>query len=127
MATNGEKIIYPELSYKIVGFAMDVHNSLGYGFLEKVYENSMMVLLRRAGIKAQQQAPIKVFFEGETVGDYIADILVEDIIILELKSVEKISNAHKAQALNYLKATGLRLAILLNFGKECLEYERLAN
>lgn len=127
MNTNSDKVIYPELSYRIIGLAMDVHNALGGGFLEKVYENALMVLLRRAGIKAQQQAPIKVYFEGEVVGDYIADILVEDCIILELKAVDKITDVHRAQALNYLKATGLRLVILINFGKQRLESERFVN
>jgi len=124
MDTNKEKILHKDLSYKVVGLAMEVHNKLGYGFLEKVYERAMMVLLRREGIQATQQAPITVHFEGEVTGDYYADILVEDKIILELKVVEKIANIHRAQALNYLKATGLRLAILLNFGKERLQYER---
>lgn len=104
---------------------MEVHRKLGYGFLEKVYENAMMVLLRQQGIHAKQQAPITVYFNGEVVGDYYADILVEDKIILELKAIEKIADAHRAQTLNYLKATELHLVILLNFGKERLEYERL--
>lgn len=125
MDTNENKILYKDLSYKIVGLAMRVHSKLGYGFLEKVYENALMILLRREEIKAEQQAPITVYFDGEVVGDYYADILVEDKIILEIKSVEKIIDAHRAQALNYLKATGLRLAIILDFGKEKLEYERI--
>ncbi len=124
MDTNKEKIIYKDLSFKIVGLAMMVHSKLGYGFLEKIYENALMVLLGREGIRAKQQSPVTVYFEGEVVGDYYVDILVEDIIILELKAVEKIIDVHKAQTLNYLKATGLQLAILLNFGKEKLEYER---
>ena len=124
MDTNKEKILYKDLSYKIIGLAMEVHSKLGYGFLEKVYENAMMVLSRREGIHAKQQAPITVYFDGEVVGDYYANILVEDKIILELKAIEKIADAHRAQTLNYLKATGLRLAILLNFGKERLQYER---
>ena len=125
MVTNEKEIIHKDLAYQVIGLAMDVHSGLGYGFLEKVYENALMVLLRREGINAKQQSPINVFFEGQNVGDYFADILVEDKIILELKSVEKIIDIHKAQALNYLKATGLRLAIVLNFGKERLQYERL--
>ena len=122
---ESDKIVYRDLSYKIVGLAMTVHNELGYGFLEKVYENAMMVLLRRDGITAQQQYPIKVQFQGEIIGDYYADILVEDKIILELKSTDQIVDVHRAQTLNYLKATGLKLALILNFGKEKLEYERL--
>ena len=124
MDSNKDKILYKDLSYKIVGLAMEIHSKLGYGFLEKVYENAMMVLLRREGIHAEQQAPITVYFDGEIVGDYYADILVEDKAILELKAIEKITDAHRAQTLNYLKATGLQLAILFNFGKGRLEYER---
>ncbi len=122
---NKSEILYKDLSFKVVGLAMQVHNTLGFGFLEKIYENSLMVLLKREGIKAKQQAPITVYFEGENVGEYFADILIEDKIILELKSADNIVNAHRAQTLNYLKATGLNLAIILNFGKERLEYERL--
>jgi GxxExxY protein len=104
---------------------MQVHTELGYGFLEKVYENALMILLRENGIKAEQQVPIKVYFHSQIVGEYIADILVEDCIIIELKAQDKIASNHKAQTLNYLKATGLKLAILSNFGKHKLEYERL--
>jgi len=125
MDTNENNILYKDLSYKIVGFAMRVHSKLGYGFLEKVYENALMVLFRREGIEAKQQAPITVYFEEEVVGNYYADILVEDKVILEIKSVENIIDAHIAQTLNYLKATGLRLAIILNFSKEKLEYKRI--
>ncbi len=124
MDTNKE-ILHKDLSYKIIGLAMQVHRELGFGFLEKVYENSMMVLFRRENITAKQQAPVSVSFEGEIVGDYYADILIEDKIILELKAIEKITDAHKAQALNYLKSTGLKLAIIINFGKQRLEYERI--
>lgn len=125
MDTNEDIILYKELSYKVIGLAMRVHSGLGHGFLEKVYERALMVLLRRGNIAAVQQAPIIVSFEGEVVGDYYADVLVENKIILEIKSTEKIIDAHRAQALHYLKATGLRLAIILNFGKEKLEYERM--
>ena len=79
---------------------MDVYNKLGHGFLEKVYENALMILLKKNGIKAKQQAPITVYFENEIAGEYYTDILVEDKIILELKSIEKIINIHRAQTLN---------------------------
>ena len=126
MNTNEDNIIiYKDLSYKLIGLAMRVHSGLGHGFLEKVYERALMILLRRENIESAQQAPITVTFEGEAVGDYYADILVENKIILEIKSAEKIIDAHRAQALHYLKATGIRLAIILNFGKEKLEYERM--
>ena len=120
-----KNILYPDLSYEIIGAAMEVHRELGRGFLEKVYENSLMVMFKNDKIKAIQQASIKVYFKNEIVGNYIADILVEDKIILELKSVDKINDVHKAQTLNYLKATSLKLAIIINFKKQSLEYERI--
>ncbi len=122
-----EDLLYGDLSYKVIGAAMKVHRTLGYGYLEKIYENSLIVELQRNGLFAEQQLPIKVRYEGVVVGDYFADILVERKIILELKSASAISPAHKAQTLNYLKATGLELAIVLNFGPKSLEHHRLIN
>lgn len=90
-----------------------------------MYENALIVLFRKAGIEAEQQAPITVLFDGEAVGTYYADILVENKIILELKTVTEISEPHKAQTLNYLKATGLDLAIIFNFANTRLEYQRI--
>ncbi len=126
MDISVEKLLYKDLSYRIVGLAMQVHRELGFGFSEKVYENALMMLLRQEGITALQQAPISVCFRGEVVGDYYADIVIEDSIILELKSVDRIIDAHRSQVLNYLKATGFQLAIILNFAKKKLEHERLA-
>ena len=123
--TNKNSIVYKDLSYQIISLAMEAHGKLGFGFLEKVYENAMMVLFRREKNPAVQQSPIQVHFEGEVIGNYVPDILVDGKIILELKSVENITNAHRAQVLNYLKATQKRLAIILNFAKKRLEYERL--
>ncbi|MCK8816291.1 GxxExxY protein [Natroniella sulfidigena] len=118
------QLLYSDLTYKIIGLAMEVYNELGYGFLEKVYENALMLLLEENDLKAEQQHSIEVEFKGKTVGNYIADIIVEDKVILELKSVKQISNAHKSQILNYLKATNVRVGIILNFAEEKLEYER---
>ncbi|NNE99370.1 MAG: GxxExxY protein [Pyrinomonadaceae bacterium] len=118
-------MIYKDLSYKIVGLAIQVRKELGFGFLERVYENALMVLLRENEILAEQQVPIEVKFHGKIVGNYFADILVENKIILELKAQDKIVSAHKAQTLNYLKATGIKLAIIINFGKEKMQHERL--
>ena len=100
MNTNKKELLYKDLSYKIVGLAMQVYNKLGYGFLEKVYENALMVLFRRERIKAEQQFPITVYFEGEVVGDYFADILVENKIIIELKVAEKITDYLSAVSRN---------------------------
>jgi GxxExxY protein len=120
-----EKILHKDLSYKIVGLAMQLHTELGHGFLEKVYENSLMVLFAENSIQAVQQFPIPVTFHDQVVGDYIADIVVDNSVILELKALDKISEIHKAQTLNYLKATNFRLALLINFGKWKLEYNRM--
>lgn len=120
-----EKILYKDLSYKIIGLAMQVHTELGFGFLEKVYENSLMILFEESGIRAVQQVPIAVPYHGRIVGEYVADIVVDNSIILELKALDRIAEIHKAQTLNYLKATSFRLALLINFEKYRLEYERL--
>ncbi len=102
-----------------------VYNKLGYGFLEKVYENALMILLNRENIPARQQAPTDVYFQDKVVGQYFADIMVDNKLILELKTVDVIANIHKAQVLNYLRATGLKLGLILNFRKPRFEYQRL--
>lgn len=119
------EIIHKDLSYKIIGLAMKVYNELGYGFLEKVYENSMMVLLEKENIRAEQQKGIKVKFQNVDVGEYFADILIEEKIIVELKCAKSIHEKHIAQTLNYLKATGLKLGILINFSEDKVEYKRV--
>lgn len=96
-------------------------------FSKRFMKNAMMVLFQRDGIQAKQQVPVKVYFEGQEVGYYVADIVVEDKIIIELKAAENLMDGHRAQTLNYLRATNMKLAILLNFGKQKLQYERLVN
>ena len=93
-----------------------VYNTLGYGFSEKVYENAMILELRRMGLKVVQQAPIRVYYAGELVGEYFADLLVADAVIVELKAVQMLAQLHEAQLLNYLKATSYEVGLLLNFG-----------
>lgn len=100
-----DEFLYKELSYKIIGLAMKIHKELGTGFLEKVYENALMILLEEKNIKAIQQEPIKITFRNKIIGGYIADIIVDDKIILELKCTSKIIEIHKAQLANYLKTT----------------------
>jgi len=119
------ELLYKEESYQIVGAAIQVWKTLGYGFLEKVYENALAIELRKRAIPFEQQKPITVHYEGQVVGDYAADFVVDGKIILELKSAKAIDETHVAQALNYLKATGLRLAVILNFGPERMESKRL--
>ena len=118
-------LLYKELSYKIIRIAMEVHRELGPGILEKVYENSMILLLKEKGIEAKQQYPIPVHFKGTKIGEYFADILVDDKVILELKTVDKITNIFRAKAIHYLKATEQKLAIINNFKSESLQYERI--
>ena len=121
-------IYFKELSEKIIGLAIEVHKVLGSGFLEKVYENALTWELNQNGLKACQQVPIPVIYKGQNVGDYFADILVEDKIILELKALKKIDSIHEAQLLHYLKATNLKLGYIINFGSRTkLEFKRMVN
>ena len=96
----------------------NVYNKLGFGFLEKVYENAMFVELRKFGLFVQRQVPVKVHYDNVLVGDYYADIIVNDVLILELKAMESLCPEHEAQLLNYLRATDIEIGLLLNFGKK---------
>lgn len=113
-----------ELTRKIIGCCFEVANELGYGFLEGVYERSLLIALRNSGLRAENQIPLSVKFQGIEVGHFFADLVVEGKILLELKAVSKLIPEHKAQLLNYLKASGIEVGLLVNFGKERLEWER---
>ena len=102
----------------------DVYNQLGYGFLEKVYQNAMYFELKSLGYKVEAQKPIKVYFKNQLVGEYYADLLVDDKVIVELKACELLMNAHVAQIMNYLKATEIEVGLLLNFGEDA-EFKRM--
>jgi GxxExxY protein len=106
-----------ELSQKIIAAAHNVHKELGQGFLEKVYKNALAIELREAGIKCALEVPMSVLYRGLVVGDYIADIIVEDRIIVEAKAVSELNSVHEVQLVNYLKATGLQVGLLINFGR----------
>jgi GxxExxY protein len=106
-----------ELTQRIIGCAFRVHGTLGGGFMEKVYENAMVVELRKAGLAVRQQAPMSVWYDGQEVGEYFADLLVEDEIVCELKAAEGIAPEHEMQLINYLAATGKHVGLLINFGK----------
>jgi GxxExxY protein len=108
-------IVYPELSWRIVGAAIEVHKHIGPGQLESVYQKSMQCELRRRTIAYREQAPVQLSFKGEPVGTFYADPIVEDAVILELKAVKRLEPVHTAQLLSYLSATGLQLGILMNF------------
>ena len=105
-----------ELSKAIIGAFYQVYNQLGYGFLERVYENALRHELQKQGYDVVSQVPIRVTYDGVIVGKFFADLLVNEKIILELKAVESITDGHKAQLVNYLKATGIEVGLLLNFG-----------
>ncbi|GAB4167632.1 MAG: GxxExxY protein [Geothermobacteraceae bacterium] len=107
-----------ELTQKIIGCAYNVHNTLGAGFLEKVYENALRVEMESIGLRVAQQLPMQVRYKGTVVGEYLADLVVEDKVILELKALEKLSAIHEVQLKNYLCACGLELGLLLNFGQK---------
>ena len=107
---------YQNLTEDIIKIFYKVYNTLGYGFLEKIYENAMMIEFRKAGIPAESQSPIEVIYEGEIVGEHAADIIVDNTVIVELKAVKNLADDHHAQLLNYLKATDIEVGLLLNFG-----------
>lgn len=121
--------IYPEqqLTGRILEAAFAVHNSLGAGFLEKVYENALLVELRFMGVSCANQQPLQVRYRDSIVGDYQADIVVEGKVLLELKACAALDSVHEAQIMNYLRASGLKVALLLNFGRPKLQYRRFVN
>jgi GxxExxY protein len=121
-------IYFKELSDKIIGLAIEVHKCLGNGFLEKVYENALMIEFKNNNIVAEQQHSIPVRYKENIVGEYYADILVEKKILLELKTVKRIESIHEAQLIHYLKATSLKLGYILNFAVPLkLEFKRIIN
>ena len=109
---------HEELTSLIISCFYDVYNELGFGFLEKVYENALKYKLEQVGVDVQKQAPIKVFFEEVLVGEYFADLVVNNDVIIELKAVESLKEVHELQLINYLKATEVEIGLLLNFGKK---------
>jgi GxxExxY protein len=111
-------MLHEALTETIIGAFYRVYNGLGYGFLEKVYENAMMIELAEHGFQPMQQERVKVFYKGAIVGDYFADIIINDKVILELKAAESLCDEHAAQLTNYLKATDKELGLLLNFGRK---------
>ena len=116
-------MLHEEITSVIIAAYYDVYNSLGYGFLEKVYENALILELQKRNLTVKQQFPIKVYYDGQVVGEYFADLLVNDLVIIELKAAEQIIKAHEAQLVNYLKATNLEVGLVLNFGSQA-EFKR---
>ena len=113
-----------DLAGKVIGFAMKVHSNLGFGFLESVYQNALALELRRAGMKIETEKAISVFYQGELVGAFLADLLVNEALIVDTKAIQTLARAHEVQLVNYLVATGLDEGLLLNFGAERLEFKK---
>ena len=116
-----------QITERIIGCAYKVSNTPGNGFLEKVYENAFEYEMTKAGLIVSQQCPIQVKYEGIPVGDYIADLLVEDCVLVELKTVKQIDDSHLAQCMNYLRATGLNICFLFNYANRRLEFKRIVH
>ena len=114
---------HADLTQLIIKAYYNVYNKLGFGFLEKVYENSMMIELKKLGLNCEKQVAIKVYYDSDMVGDYFADIVVNNVVIIELKAAESLCEEHEIQLVNYLKATNIEVGILLNFGKKA-EFKR---
>lgn len=124
---DADEIALNRISERIIGCAFTVLNAMGPGFLEKVYENCLAHELRKNGLRVAQQHSIIIRYDGILVGEYAADLPVDDKVIIELKAVRTLDSVHTAQCMNYLKATGLQLALLLNFGHPRLEIRRVVN
>lgn len=116
-----------KITEKIINCAFQVSNALGIGFLEKVYENSIAFELRNLGLSVQQQAPILVNYKENIVGEYSADLLVEKSVLVELKAIKNLDEIHLAQCMNYLKATGYKICLLINFGTKHVQIKRIIN
>jgi hypothetical protein len=114
---NNSNYLHSDITDLILKAYYNVFNKLGYGFLEKVYENAMLIELKKLGLTCEKQKPIKVFYDEVQVGEYFADIVVNECIIIELKAIETLCPEHEAQLVNYLKATEMEVGVLLNFGK----------
>lgn len=115
---------HQQITEKIIGCAYAVYNKMGFGFLESVYEKCMLLELGKAGLKAESQVPITVFYEGHNVGEFFADMLVENVVIVELKSVRCVARSHEVQLVNYLAATNKDVGLVINFAEQKVEVKR---
>ena len=120
-------LLHKKITDDILKVYYDIYNQLGYGFLERVYQNAMYFELKEKGYQVEAQTPIKVYLKGQLIGEYYSDLLIENKVIIELKACEVLMNVHVAQLMNYLKATEIEVGLLLNFGNTSLQYKRFAN
>ena len=119
------ELLHEEITGDIIGAAFDVQKELGYGFLEKIYENALIAELIERGRQVEQQVPIDVHYKGERIGHYVADLIVEGKVLVEIKTGKELFPRHEAQLLHYLKATGIKVGLLVNFGEEKCEFKRM--
>lgn len=119
-----KKLPVNDLTGRVIGLAMKVHSELGPGFLESVYVNSLAHELQKAGLKVERERPIKIYYDSLLVGDFFADLFVEEILVLEIKAVRDLHPTHEVQTVNYLKATGTDTGLLINFGAKSLQFKR---
>ena len=125
MNADERRLELDEVTKSVIGCAYTVTNTLGFGFTEKVYENALAHELRKTGLAVAQQQSVRVWYDGIAVGDFTPDLLVDDRVLVELKAVKALDDAHTAQCLNYLKATGLQVCLLMNFGRPRVEIKRV--
>ncbi len=122
---TSKTLLYADITEKILEAAFEVSKELGAGFLESVYKNAMVIALRAKGLVVEVEKPISVIFRGQSVGQFFADLFVENKVIVEIKAVSALAPEHSAQTINYLKATGIEVGLLINFGRPKIEYKRL--
>ena len=122
---ESSKLLHSDLTEKIIGIYYDVYNEVGHGFLESVYHNYMQIALSEAGLSVRREFPVPVWFRNREVGQFRADLLVENLVLLELKAVQSLDRSHEAQILNYVRATELEIGLLLNFGGSRPQFRRI--
>lgn len=125
MEKQNSKLLHPELTEKILGVYYDVYNEIGHGFLESVYSSCMFLALTKAGMSVRREVPVPVYFRGQDVGQFKADLVVDGSVLIELKAVQNLDRSHEAQVMNYLRATELEVGLLLNFGSPKPQFRRI--
>ena len=122
---NKKELVHSDISEKIIGCCFEIMKELGSGFLEKIYKNALFLAMKDKGLKVLTEQTFEVMFRNHKIGKYVADLIVEDVIVIELKCASTLMSEHQAQVINYLKASGLPVGLLINFGHQKLEYKRL--
>src|SRR5260221_11220086 len=125
MEKQDSNLLHSEVTEKILGVYYDVYNEIGHGFLESVYNNCMFLALTKVGMSVRREVPVPVYFRGQDVGQFKADLIVDSYVLIELKAVQNLDRSHEAQVINYLPATGLQVGLLLNFAPPNPQFRRI--